>query len=328
MKKKLLTQVWSAMRSLKSISFILFIAVTLFMQSCVTVIPGQVVLLQKRGVLLPNSYLQGRHYFNPFGMTVLRFSTRVMENSSKLELPTKEGLEVTSDITLLYHLAPDSVKAVFKNFGMNYNKVLVLNTYLTEARQASLSYNASELITERESLEKTIKEKMTEGISKYGFVVDAVMIKDIDLPDEVMNIIKNKVKTEQTSKQFAVDMEIKTKQLEFDLDKQRKEASFDIEKRKQEQEYSIENQRKELDFAIEKQKKESERLLIDAEAQKKAALLMNETITDKTIKLRTLDASKEWAKSENTKLIITDGKTPIFMGGGLVNMDTTQKTGH
>jgi regulator of protease activity HflC (stomatin/prohibitin superfamily) len=147
------------------------------------------------------------------------------------------------------------------------------------------------------------------------------MIKDIDLPDEVLEIIKNKVKTEQTSKQFAVDMEIKTKQLEFDLDKQRKEAAFNIEKQKTEQDASIEKQRKDLDFAIERQKKEAERLLIEAEAQKKAQTLQNETITDKTIQLKEIEAQKEWAHSENTKLIITDGKTPVYMKGGLMNMD-------
>ncbi|MBK9729050.1 MAG: hypothetical protein IPO86_13130 [Saprospiraceae bacterium] len=91
--------------------------------------------------------------------------------------------------------------------------------------------------------------------------------------------------------------------LDFELEKQQKEAEMEIVK-----------QRLTLDFAVEKQKKESERLLIESEGIKKSQDIINTSITDKLIKFKALDITRELMKSPNAKIIITDGKSPVILG--------------
>ncbi len=94
---------------------------------------------------------------------------------------------------------------------------------------------------------------------------------------------------------------------------QRKNLDFQIEKEKKEAELEIAKQQIALDFIIAKQKKESERLLIESEAIKKSQDILNSSLTDRLIKFKALDITKELVKSPNTKIIITDGKSPVIL---------------
>jgi prohibitin 1 len=91
---------------------------------------------------------------------------------------------------------------------------------------------------------------------------------------------------------------------------------FGFEKKKREIESSIEEQRMEQNFAVEKQKKDAERSLIEAEATRKAQTLTNSAITELMIKYKQIEVMKALANSPNSKLIITDGKTPLTLRAG------------
>lgn len=97
------------------------------------------------------------------------------------------------------------------------------------------------------------------------------------------------------------------------IEKQRKEMEFSFEKEKLSKESTIAIERLQEDYALEKQEKEAERTIIEAEAAKKAQDLANSSITPLSIKYKTIDVMKELANSPNTKLIITDGKTPLSL---------------
>ena len=67
--------------------------------------------------------------------------------------------------------------------------------------------------TERIKIEKAIAEQMKDHIGKYGFVVDAVLLRDIVMPKEITQAIERKVEAEQA-----------TLTMDFVISKQRKEA--------------------------------------------------------------------------------------------------------
>jgi prohibitin 1 len=228
--------------------------------------------------------------------------TRVVEHSQKINFHSSEGIEVISEITLLYHLIPDSVKSIYQKFDSYYETSLIINNLITVLRQEGLNHKAVELITQRSEIEQTVKEKLTATIGKYGFAVDLMLVKDIDLPAEVTKTIQAKLTAEQVSKNTEIDLEIKRKNLDYDIEKQKKEAELEVAK-----------QRIALEFVIEKQKKESERLLIESEAIKKSQDMLNSSLTDKLIKFKALDITKDLVKSPNAKIIITDGKSPVIL---------------
>ncbi len=296
---------------MKTTTFIFTSAIFIsILQSCTTIHPGEIGLKIKYGKLKPETFAEGRHH-SGFGTHFIKFSTRIKEVSSHMNLPTKEGLEAKTDLSLLYHIKPEEVRNIYLTLGLQYEKSIVLPNFQASAREACLNYSAMNLLVQRDSLETTIKKDLTEQLGHYGFVIDQILVRDIDVPDEIDAAIEKKVLSEQLAKQQEVTILTQKRATEADIEKQRQEMEFKSEKEKHEKIVSIEKQRLDEDFSLEKSKKEAERSMIEAEAAKKVQSLANSTITPLLIQYKTIDVMKELANSPNSKIIITDGKTPL-----------------
>jgi prohibitin 1 len=287
---------------MKTTVLFLLAASVILLQSCAIIRPGEVGLKVRWGKVEPRVLLPGKYAKGIIGTRIVRFDARTIEYSSKLNFHSAEGIEVTSEITMLYHLVPDSVRSIYRKFDHYYENSVIINNLITALRQEGLNHKATALITERSNFEKALKEKLTSVIGQFGFVVDLVMLKDVDLPPNVVATIQAKLNAEQVAKKTEIDLEIKRKELDYTIEKEKREAELEITK-----------QRLTLDFVLEKQKKESERLLIESEGIKKSQDMLNSSITDKLIKFKALEITRDLVKSPNAKIIITDGKTPVIM---------------
>jgi len=245
-------------------------ATAFLLQQCAVIRPGEIGIKQTLGKIKGNPIAQGVKWYNPFISHVVKINVRVVESFNTLPLPTKEGLSVNAEISLLYHVKPEAASDVYLKFGTNYEEVMVLSNFRATAREISARYFAKELYaTERNKVEKAIAEELSDHISKYGFVVDAVLLKDIILPPQMVQAIQDKVNAEQSVLK--------------------------------------------MDFVIEQQKKEAERKIIEAEAIKKAQNIINESLTEKLIQYNNIEMLKSLTNSPNSKIIITDGKSPQLM---------------
>ncbi|MDP1800087.1 MAG: prohibitin family protein [Bacteroidota bacterium] len=285
---------------MKTQIFILVIGILIMfsLTNCTTIRPGEVGLKQRYGVLKSGTFTGGVKIRSPFSAKIIKINTRIIEHKTSLHLPTKDGLEITAEVSLFYHVKSESARYYYTKFGENYDNGIVISALNSSARESSILYNAKELIVIREELEKAITEKIKTHIVSFGYSVDNFLILDLTLPPEIAQAIKNKITAEQTSLQTVIDIERKKKELAYDIDKQRIENNYNIEKQLQA-----------ANFAIEKQKKEAERMQIEAEAIKKAQQTINESLTDKMLKYKSLEISKNLVTSPNSKLIITDGKS-------------------
>ena len=288
------------MKTLKAI-FLLLSAIAL-LNGCSIIRPGEVGLKVKYGKTQDRVLLPGAHWRGIFGKRIVRFDTRIQEYEGKFNFHTDEGIEINSEITLTYHLVPDSAKSIYLSFGTGYQNIVIVDNLTSVIRAVGAKYKATNLLEARAEMEKSIKEKMNALIQPYGFDVDLVLLKHIALPPQIVATIEAKLNAVEISKKTDIDLEIKKKNRDYDIETQKKEAELEITK-----------QRLTLEFAIEKQKKETERLLIESEGIKKSQDILNSSITDKLIKFKALDITKELVKSSNAKIIITDGKSPVIL---------------
>jgi prohibitin 1 len=190
------------------------IFVCLFITACSIIRPGEVGLKQKLGKLKGKPIKSGTICYNPFVTKVVSINVRTVEIFETVPLPTREGLSVDAQIILLYHVKPEAARDVYVNFGINYQNVIVQSNFLATSREVSSRYYAKELYAiEREKVEKVIAEELTLHIGDKGFVVDAVLLKDIILPPEMSKAIMDKVNAEQA-----------VLQMDFIIAKQKKEA--------------------------------------------------------------------------------------------------------
>jgi prohibitin 1 len=240
------------------------------MTSCAIVRPGEVGIKQTLGKIKSDHLAQGAYVFNPFITTVKKIPTRTVEAYNELDVPTKEGLTVKSEISLLYHVKPEAAKEVYTKYGMNYQEVIVETNFRAVVRHICGTYFAKELFAvDRKKIEKEIFEELVVGINDKGFLVDAVLLKEIAMPPQIFQAVENKLKSEQESLQ--------------------------------------------MEYVISKQKKEAERMQIEAEAIKNYNKTISESMNDLMLKWNSVQVLKGLVTSSNSKVIITDGKSPMIV---------------
>jgi regulator of protease activity HflC (stomatin/prohibitin superfamily) len=184
------------------------------MTSCAVVRPGQVGIKQTLGKIKRDNMTPGAYVFNPFVTTIKKINTRTVEALNDLDVPTKEGLTVESEISLLYHVKPEAAKDVYIHYGTNYQEVIVESNFRAVCRHIFALYYEKELFSiDRKKIETEIYDELVEGIGNKGFVVDAVLVKSIKMPPQIFQAVENKLKSEQEALQ-----------MEFIIQKQRKEA--------------------------------------------------------------------------------------------------------
>jgi len=195
-------------------NWIIVLLVMSLLTSCAIIRPGEVGIKQKLGKITGDHLPAGPYVFNPFTTTVKKIPIRTVEAFNSLDVPTKEGLTVKSEIALLYHVKPEAAKDVYTKYGMNYQEVIVESNFRAVVRHIAGMYFAKELFAvDRKKIEKEIFDEISGSIWDKGFVTDAVLLKSITMPPQIFQAVENKLKAEQESLQ-----------MEFVISKQKKEA--------------------------------------------------------------------------------------------------------
>ena len=70
-----------------------------------------------------------------------------------------------------------------------------------------------------------------------------------------------------------------------------------------------------MEFVLQQERLEAERIIIQATGTRDAQKILAEGLTKEIIELRSIEAFNELAKSANSKVIITDGKSPFLISG-------------
>jgi regulator of protease activity HflC (stomatin/prohibitin superfamily) len=68
-----------------------------------------------------------------------------------------------------------------------------------------------------------------------------------------------------------------------------------------------------MEFILQQAKLEADRKIIEAKGERDAQKILSEGLTEEIIQIRSIEAFKELSRSQNSKVIITDGKTPLLI---------------
>ena len=74
-----------------------------------------------------------------------------------------------------------------------------------------------------------------------------------------------------------------------------------------------EQEAQQMTFVLQREEKEAERKRIEAKGIRDAQLIIQEGISSKSIEWQSLEVLRDISTSNNAKLIITDGKTPVLI---------------
>jgi len=181
----------------------------------IAVVPaGHVGVKDFFGSVSPRALPPGVHVVLPF-TRVHKMSIRTQEIKETAEVPSKEGLMMDLEGSLLFRLDPEKAAEMYRTVGVNYPEIVVVPQIRSAIREITASYDAKALYSsEREQIAHETFELVKRMTSGRGVVVESVLLRKIGLPPVVANAIQEKLKREQESEQMKFVLQKETQEAE------------------------------------------------------------------------------------------------------------------
>ncbi|MEL6670734.1 MAG: prohibitin family protein [Bacteroidota bacterium] len=227
------------------------------------------------GVDLTQTYPQGFHMIAPWN-TMVRYNTRIQElTMDKMEILANNGLAINLDLTLFYKPVDKDLPRLHDQIGQGYASTIIVPEIRSVVREVIGKISPEALYAgKREEVQAEIMDKTQKSLAQKYIQLDAIRIRNVELPATIREAIESKLEAEQESAKY--------------------------------------------DFLIEKEKKEAERKRIEAEGIKEYQNIVSQSLSDRLLKWQGIEATKELANSQNSKVVIVgsgDSGLPLILGG-------------
>ena len=191
-------------------------AVVLFLMvmSAVTIIrAGHVGVVDTFGNVSNTTLKSGIQFVNPFAH-VEQLSWQLQELKETMDVPSKEGLTMGIEMSVLFHLDQDKAADVYKTIGENYVEKFLEPKFRSITRGVTASYEAKALYTsEREAVAQLIADDLKKEAAPRGIVIESTPMRRLTLPAKITAAIEDKLSADQESQRMT-----------FELTKEKQEA--------------------------------------------------------------------------------------------------------
>ena len=149
------------------------------------------------GLDLKNIYGEGFHVIAPWNRLYI-YNVREQQREETMDVLDKNGLSINTDITVRFNPTHNQIGNLHQQFGVNFVNVLVIPEVRSTVRQVAGRYSAEEIYsTKRAEVETTIKEETRQVLGENYIDMRALLIRSINLPDQIRDAIESKLRQEQ-----------------------------------------------------------------------------------------------------------------------------------
>ena len=201
---------------------LLCIGVLIFsFSSCAVIREGEVGVKRKFGKYSDKPYTEGLKVYNPLFATVIKVPIQTENLEVALNLPSKEGLNIGAELSILYNLVGKDAPNLLRKVGTNYEYNVILPVFRSAVADVTARFYAKDMHTgERGTIEEAIKDQMMGLLDGKGITIEAVLIKSIVLPRNLARAIEEKLEAEQQ----ALRMEFVLQEAKREAERKRIEA--------------------------------------------------------------------------------------------------------
>lgn len=156
---------------------------------------------------------EGVHLFAPWNR-LTRYDARTQDRKELLHVLTNNGLSVNIEASIRYRPIRDELPRLHAEIGAEYYDVILAPLVRSESRKVGGRYVAEEIYsTRREVVEREFFEETQRALAGKHIELEAILIRDVDLPDNIKRAISEKLEEEQ-----------KALKMQFTLNRERQEA--------------------------------------------------------------------------------------------------------
>ena len=193
---------------------VLLVLASLLMTSCVVVRQDEVAVKRRVGKLVGDPIGEGSRLYNPILSRYIKIPIRNINKKINLDIPSKEGLTIRSEMSILYRVNPREVKKLLREVGEFYEDDLIAPVFRSALADVSAKFMAKDMHTgERAEIENAVQELMMETLKDKGIIIERVLMKRIVLPASLTAAIEEKLAAEQDAQR-----------MEFVLQREQQEA--------------------------------------------------------------------------------------------------------
>ena len=195
----------------------LIVVVSLSSNIFKTINPGQAGVIFQRfsgGIDKEDILGQGFHIIAPWNRMII-YDVRINESLEEMDVLSKNGLNIK--IELSYRYQPDEIKIGYlhEEIGSEYDRRIIKPEIRSATREVIGKYLPEELYsTQREAIQDEIFTRTAETCNAKHIKIDAVLIRDIVLPEKVKTAISNKIEAEQEAQRYDYLLDIERKEAE------------------------------------------------------------------------------------------------------------------
>ena len=192
-----------------------FILLGFVISSFVQIDAGFVGVTKLFGKVQPTILTSGLHVINPL-YEVERLDVRTQNytmsgindeghksGDDAIRVLTADGLEVTIDLSVLYHVLPSEAPRIIRETGANYEDKIIRPVSRTKIRDNAVYYEAVALYsTKRDEFQARIFKTIDDEFKKRGLVLEVLLVRNITLPAAVKGSIEQKIQAEQDAQKM------------------------------------------------------------------------------------------------------------------------------
>lgn len=236
---------------------------------------GYVAILEGGGLRTPQILKPGLKLINPLSEVSL-ISTRLRDIKEKIETTSSEAVKYDVEVSLQYRLTPEKILQVYETLGENSDEI-VISRFRSLVREVTATYPLEDAIsTKRREVATRLKERLQESLLPLGFMVDAVLLREVILPENLQQAIDSKIKIQQENEQ--ISRQVEKAQMEGKI--KRIQAQSDAQAR-----------------------------VIEAKATRETQQLLSSTLTPSLLKLKSIEAAEKIGTSSNARVYVGLGSS-------------------
>ncbi|MBI4211361.1 MAG: prohibitin family protein [Deltaproteobacteria bacterium] len=175
----------------------------IFLSKTIIVIPaGHVGVKEFFGDVDNQSLDAGIRIINPLA-NIHKMTIRTQQIAEEATVPSREGLSVSIDLSILFSLDPRSAPNVFKTIGLDYVTTVVNPQIRSVVRGVTAEYDAKALYTaEREVVAEKMFSQLKPALEQRGIRLEKVLLRAARLPAILSTAIEKKLEAEQQAEQM------------------------------------------------------------------------------------------------------------------------------
>lgn len=180
------------------------VALVIALTQCWTIIPaGHTGVIDFLGNVSDETLKPGVSLVNPMAK-IEKMSIKTQELKELMSVPSKEGLSVNLEISLLFKLNSDMANEIYKTVGPEYAEIILVPQFRSVVRGVTARYEAKALYTaSREKLAGEILDELGKLVGPRGITVEQAPLRQIQLPARLTQSIEEKLQAEQEAQRMA-----------------------------------------------------------------------------------------------------------------------------